>query len=124
MKRVVVLAALLFAGCGAVEQFRDVQQQAERAADVLEKELGARPALEWHVSNGSYLSVNVVIKSSLVHESSVSDLEAAVHRALSDTFRDRPQEVVISLRSTPESVGQVSKPEASPQTSTPAKPAV
>ena len=94
----ILSAALLLAACDFVETFQEVQSQAEAAASLLEKDVGTRPFMGWNVNNGKFTNLNVVFDGTKVAALSVRDLESKVRKAVGASFKEQPQQLMVSAR--------------------------
>ena len=104
--RLVVLLAVLCAGCGTISEMKGIYAETQRTADVLEKELGTRPEIGFNVMNGNLANLNVIIDSSKVQQLHVSELEIRVHKAIAVTMKEKPGQILVSLRASALNVGQ------------------
>ena len=98
--RILIIAAATFllGACDFVETFQEVQAQAEAAATILEKDVGTRPFMGWNVNNGKFTSLNVVFDGTKVAAMSVRELESKVRKAVSSSFKEQPQQLMVSAR--------------------------
>lgn len=93
-----VATALLLGACDFVETFQEIQSQAEAAATLLEKDVGTRPFMGWNVNDGKFTDRNVVFDGTKVAALSVGELESKVRKAVSASFKERPQQLTVSAR--------------------------
>lgn len=99
MRFLAIVATALFLGaCDFVETFKEVQSQAEAAATMLEKDVGTRPFIGWNVNNGKFTNLNVVFDGTKVAALSVRELESKVRKAVSASFKEQPQQLMVSAR--------------------------
>ena len=94
----IVAATFLLGACDFFETFQEVQSQAEAAATILEKDVGTRPSLGWNVNNGKFTNLNVVFDGTKVASMSVRELESKVRKAVSSSFKEQPQQLMVSAR--------------------------
>jgi hypothetical protein len=104
MRRRLLMAAMLAAlsigsmqGCvdtAVVSRFRE---ETERAAGLLEKELGSRPQISANVVNEHLNTVTVLIEGRTLQDLNMSVLRSRVDSALSASLSERPARLVISL---------------------------
>jgi hypothetical protein len=95
------MLAVLVSACG-IGSLSDMHRDTERAADLIEKDLGSRPQTGFAGWNGTVLgSVTVIFNSGDVAQMPVAELEAHVRHALAATLKTPPQNVIISVWSGP-----------------------
>jgi hypothetical protein len=107
VRRFALVLALLSANCGSFEQMAAMKQDTDRAPDDIERDLGTRPEVGFHIFSGELATVTVVIDSERVQQFRVSDLEIRVHWALASALKQKPKSVLVSLRATTLRTGQV-----------------
>jgi hypothetical protein len=73
------------------------QEETERAAGLLEKELGSRPQVSASVVNDHLNTVTVLIEGRTTQDLNISDLRSRVNKVLSSSLSERPARLVISL---------------------------
>jgi hypothetical protein len=98
--RFLMIAATIFllGACDFVETFKEVQSQADAAAAILEKDVGTRPFMGWNVNNGKFTNLNVVFDGTKVAALSVRELESKVRKAIGSSFKEQPQQLLVSAR--------------------------
>ena len=94
----IVAATFLLGACDFFETFQEVQSQAEAAATMLEKDVGTRPFMGWNVNNGKFTNLNVVFDGTKVASMSVRELESKVRKAVRSSFKEQPQQLMVSAR--------------------------
>jgi hypothetical protein len=82
--------------CGS---FTETKKQLDQAAALLEKDLGAHPFMGFHLANGKLVTVTVVFQDDELKDMPFSELELHVHQALASTLTQKPDHVIVSLRS-------------------------
>ena len=98
---VAILLSACVAACGSTEGLYYAQQQTDRVADLLAKDLGKRPQIQANLSNGKLATVNVIFESGQVSQLTVTEIESKVTRALAETLGEQPQQLLISVLSMP-----------------------
>jgi hypothetical protein len=89
---------LVLSSCNFVESFKEIQSQAEAAATILEKDVGTKPSVGWNIRNDTFTTLNVVFDGSKVATLSVRELESKVRRAVSSSFKEQPEQLIVSTR--------------------------
>ena len=91
------LVVLLVTSCGVVESFKEMIEQTNKTADVLEGSLGTRPQIGWNIENGVLTNVNVYFEKIDDASVSVAELTEQVKAAVAENIEERPAELVVSV---------------------------
>lgn len=97
-RSLIVGVVLLLAACNVVESFSEMQAQAEAAAVLIERDVGTKPFMGWNINNGTFTNLNVVFDGTQVAALSVRELESKVRKAVSSSFKQQPQQLLVSAR--------------------------
>jgi hypothetical protein len=93
---ILMMCSCALVGCGS---FIEMKQQTDQAASLLEKDLGVRPEIGFNIFNGKLVAVTVVFDSDKLNDMPFSELQLRVHRILASTLSQKPEQVIVSLRS-------------------------
>lgn len=94
-----VALAISLSACNVVGSFNETNAQSEAVATRLEKEVGAKPQIAWHINNSTLTNVNVIFESKDVGGRSYNDLEPVVRKAVEVGFNKKPSMLLISVKS-------------------------
>jgi hypothetical protein len=89
--------ALSISACGFVGSMAEINAQSTATADALEKDLGVKPYIGWHMGNGTLTNVNVTFTDGNVEGMSIGELETHVRAAVAANFKDKPRQLVIAV---------------------------
>jgi hypothetical protein len=84
--------------CTTPRVLENLEEQTNRAAAMLERDIGVRPQITGNVYDGKLAMVNVVFESQSVSEMRVVELRSKVDRVLAEILSEKPQQVLISVR--------------------------
>jgi hypothetical protein len=88
-------AALLVAGCGAVDAMKEGLQHSQDVAQDIEKSLGTKPFVGFNWHNGSLTNVTIAFEG-IPKGASTEEIAALSRRAVAARFKQVPENIVIS----------------------------
>jgi hypothetical protein len=90
-----MLCLLLISGCDMAGKLKDGLAQSGAVADQIEKSIGTKPQIFFNYSNGKL--VNVTATFAQVPAKSMVEIEAAIRKAVLETFKEEPGQIVVSF---------------------------
>ena len=92
----VVILALTFAGCEAVNTMTEGFKYAKAVEGDLEQETGVKPQVGFNWSNGRLVSVTVAFPG-LYQSKPLPELAGMVRAAVSKEFKQEPESIVLAF---------------------------
>jgi len=93
----VAVGAVLLTSCGSFASMAEVNAQSSATAEALEKDLGVKPYIGWHIGNGTLTNVNVTFAEGKVEGMSIGELETHVRAAVAAHFKDKPVQLIVAV---------------------------
>ena len=98
---IVLLASLLFSGCGAVSDMKDMFGKQSLIQEAIQKNYGLQSQVGWNMHNGILKHVTVSFFADEVRDKKVSELEMVVQEAVNGAFESTPQALNIQIACKP-----------------------
>ena len=103
MKKILIafFVLVLFTGCNAVDDMKDMFNKQEKAQQLIKKNYGWNSQLGFNMSNGILTQVSVVLSADQVRDQSVANLEDAARQVISEVFKSNPKIIYIQIATSP-----------------------
>lgn len=97
----VVSSSLLFLGCGAVSDMKDMFAKQGLVQEAIKENYGLHSQVGWNMHNGVLKHVTVVFFADEVRDKKVSELEVVVQNAVYGAFESTPQVLNVQISCKP-----------------------
>ena len=94
-------ASLLFLGCGAVGDMKDMFAKQGLVQEAIKENYGLQSQVGWNMHNGVLKQVTVTFSADEVHDKKVSELEVIVQEAVYGAFESTPQVLNVQIACKP-----------------------
>lgn len=100
IRTVIVLLALVLSGCSFVGDMQEMSAQQSQLQEKIKEQHGWDVQVGWNIHNGVLTNVTVMVETLTVAGLQVSEVEAALKTAVSESFEEEPKALVIQIIST------------------------
>lgn len=100
IRTVIVLLALVLSGCSFVGDMQEMSAQQSQLQEKIKEQHGWDVQVGWNIHNGVLTNVTVMVETQTVAGLQVSEVEAALKTAVSESFEEEPKALVIQIIST------------------------
>lgn len=97
----ILSSSLLFLGCGAVSDMKDMFAKQGLVQEAIKESYGLQSHVGWNMHNGILKHVTVIFFADEVRDKKVSELEIVVQEAVYGAFESTPQVLNLQIACKP-----------------------